>query len=253
MQNQNLNEKYEEFHKDAVMQTSIINSNNLVYRPVLPFIDKYLQPDMKVLDIGCGLGTVSLYIANKGNEVLGIDISEKALDAAQRSADFLGVENITFQAGDFFDAEFQEKFDFVIAIGVLEHLVDDSKALWRINQLMNPGAILYLMVTSKKSHLHRLRMAFLKEDSFDISVGHLRRYLPVDLTSKLEEQGLSIVEIKETESILREFLFITPVGNKILHFPGSSLVLRVITVLDNLLAKTIDPATIYIVARKRVL
>ena len=68
MKNQNLKEKYEEFHKNAGIQRRVVSSKNFTYHIVFSVIDKYLQPDMKVLDVGCGVGTISLYVANKGNE-----------------------------------------------------------------------------------------------------------------------------------------------------------------------------------------
>ncbi|GAH13533.1 unnamed protein product [marine sediment metagenome] len=62
-------EKYEEFHKNASIQTKVVDSKNFTYHIVLSFIDKYLQPDMKVLDIGCGVGTISIYVANKKDSI----------------------------------------------------------------------------------------------------------------------------------------------------------------------------------------
>lgn len=92
MKNQNLKETYEEYHKNAGIQREIIGRYNFDYHFVLSFIDRYLRRGMRVLDIGCGRGTISLYVASKGNEVLGIDISEEAIDAAQRSAGLLGIK-----------------------------------------------------------------------------------------------------------------------------------------------------------------
>ena len=63
--------KYEGFHSGTTAQHKIISSNNFTYRHVVHFIDKYLKRQMKVLDIGCGAGTLCFYIASKGNQVMG--------------------------------------------------------------------------------------------------------------------------------------------------------------------------------------
>ncbi len=245
-----IKEKYEEFHKNAGIQTKVVDTKNFTYHIVLSFIDKYLQPDMKVFDIGCGVGTISLYVANKGNEVLGTDISEKAVSVAQKSAELLGIKNVSFKAMDFLDAELQGRFDLIIINGVLEHLVDDRKALKKIHRLLNHKGFLYLMVPSIKSPLHRLRMAIFKRDSFDISVGHLHRYSQADLILMLEESGFSIVEIKGSEGQLREFLFLTSFGNRLLPYAALPSVRDIITMLDNLMVKTIGASAINIIAKK---
>lgn len=151
-----IKEKYEEFHKNAGVQTKIVDKNNFTYHIVLSFIDKYLQPEMKVLDIGCGVGSISLYVADKGNEVLGIDISEKAVNAAQRSAEILGVKNASFKAINFLDTDLQEKFDFIIFNNVIEHLPDDESAPQKIYKLLEMDGILFLSTCLDSDPLHRL-------------------------------------------------------------------------------------------------
>lgn len=59
----------------------------------------------KVLDIGCGAGRVALHFQEKGHEVVGIDISQAAVDASRkrgvREAHFMSAENLEFPENTF--------------------------------------------------------------------------------------------------------------------------------------------------------
>ena len=73
----------------------------------------------KVLDIGCGEGFYSIYLASKGFDVLGIDISENAIKYAKENAEKAGVK-IRFKVMDLKDlSELNEKFDFVLEWAIL--------------------------------------------------------------------------------------------------------------------------------------
>ena len=76
--------------------------------------------DARVLDCFCHNGSFSLHAAKYGaSSVLGVDISEEALEVARRNAALNGFENVTFEAHNCFDllhelTDAGEKFDLVI-------------------------------------------------------------------------------------------------------------------------------------------
>lgn len=77
-----------------------------------------LKPGMSVLDLGCGYGTLGIYLAkNYGVSVVGVSISEEQIKFAQRHSVGLNCE---FRYCDY--REMDEKFDRVIGIGILEHV-----------------------------------------------------------------------------------------------------------------------------------
>jgi len=73
---------------------------------------------MKVLDLGCGDGTTALPAAERGADVLGVDIARNLVDAGNRRAREKGMCNIHFQQGDGTDlAGLSDKtFDLVVSI-----------------------------------------------------------------------------------------------------------------------------------------
>ena len=81
-----------------------------------------LKPNLKVLDIGSGWGTLALEIAKQSKcEVLGITLSENQLEYSKKKAKELNLENqARFELIDY--RELNEKFDRVVSVGMLEHV-----------------------------------------------------------------------------------------------------------------------------------
>ena len=87
-----------------------------------------LPKDSFVLDAGCGTGRCSFPIASLGFKVIGIDISEKAIEVARQEAEKAKL-SITFQEGDIEALPFEDNtFDIVFCGGVLHHFPDSTKA-----------------------------------------------------------------------------------------------------------------------------
>jgi len=78
-----------------------------------------LEPGMKLLDIGCGWGTMACYLAkNYGVEVVGITISEQQKKVAEERCKNLSVE---IRLQDYRDLG-EQKFDRIVSIGMYEHV-----------------------------------------------------------------------------------------------------------------------------------
>ena len=98
-------------------------------RPLLvEYMQKGLIPKGKALDICCGAGTNTVYLAQNGFEVTGIDISKTALEMAKKKAHQAKV-NINFLTESFIDLSFSdEEFDFVFDMGCFHHVeVEDRQ------------------------------------------------------------------------------------------------------------------------------
>jgi len=81
-----------------------------------------LRPGQRVLDIGCGWGSMALYLAQVADvEVLGITLAEEQLKVARERAEAAGLAGrVRFELQDYRDV--QGKFDRIVSVGMMEHV-----------------------------------------------------------------------------------------------------------------------------------
>ena len=105
-----------------------------------------LKPGQKVLDIGCGWGGMSLYLAKHFDvEVLGITLSREQLDLAQKragDADLKG--SVRFELRDY--REVTGQFDRIVSIGMFEHVGVQyfEQFFGKIRALLTPDGVALL-------------------------------------------------------------------------------------------------------------
>ena len=81
-----------------------------------------IKPNQKVLDIGCGWGSLAIDIAKRTNcEVTGITLSENQFNYCVKKAKDLNLENqVNFKLIDY--RQLDEKFDRIVSVGMFEHV-----------------------------------------------------------------------------------------------------------------------------------
>src|SRR5215469_15923633 len=92
---------------------------------------------MRVLDIGCGVGDVSLLAARlvgAAGNVLGVDRASSSVDTARRRVASLGVTNVQFEQADLATFEGDQEFDAVIGRLVLLYLPNPATVLRRLSR-----------------------------------------------------------------------------------------------------------------------
>jgi len=96
----------------------------------------------EVLNVGCGIGVASAYIARKyGCHVVGVDISEKMIEWSRRRAREEKVEaKVEFRTADVLDLPFEaDRFDIVFAESVLVFVEDKAQAIRECVRVTRPG------------------------------------------------------------------------------------------------------------------
>jgi ubiquinone/menaquinone biosynthesis C-methylase UbiE len=99
---------------------------------------------MHVLDVGCGVGDVSLLAAGlvgENGSVLGIDRASSSLETARRRAKFYGVTHATFVEGDLTTFEPNQMFDMLVGRLVLLYIPDPASAVRRLSRFVRPGGV----------------------------------------------------------------------------------------------------------------
>jgi ubiquinone/menaquinone biosynthesis C-methylase UbiE len=94
-----------------------------------------------VLDIGCGTGHPSLYIAEDVGSIIGIDRSEKMIEIARARSSRSEINNVVFEVGNAEDLRFSDNsFDAVVLCGSLATFSDKKKALQEIKRVLKKSA-----------------------------------------------------------------------------------------------------------------
>jgi SAM-dependent methyltransferase len=104
-----------------------------------------LAPTARVLDIGCGPGTITADLAARvpDGDVVGIDAAGDVLAMARAEADRRGQANVRFEVGDAYELGFEdETFDVVHAHQVMQHLSDPVAALTEMRRVCRPGGLI---------------------------------------------------------------------------------------------------------------
>jgi SAM-dependent methyltransferase len=153
---------------------NFIPLKNYMFYCLEQMIDHYqLQPPF--LDVGCGIGDLSCYLAGKNWQGKSIDFSETAIEKAQKNLKKFPL--ITVKNKSLFEEK--EKFKTILMWDILEHLEEDEIALQKIHTLLLEGGHLLLAIPSNPSEWRW-------DDDF---YGHYRRYSAQDISDKLIRAG----------------------------------------------------------------
>ncbi len=238
---------YEKYHSNRKAEKRIIKDKDFTHRLFIQILSDRLSGFNRVLDIGCGTGTMSFYFSGRGIDTIGIDVSKNAIEIAKRNAKKLGLSAKTkFFVADFPKSKPSGQFDLIICTEVLEHLKDDSKAISEIHDLLKKGGMVLFSSPLNTSVLYRLNLTTF----FDKDVGHLRRYDEMEFIRIIKKSGLDIVKVKKAQGLLRDFLFVFPIGNFFVKFANRfSFLSDTLTFIDNLLLP-LGAADIIVLAKK---
>ena len=102
-----------------------------------------LRPGMRLLDVGCGPGSITAGLAKRvaPGETIGIDASQSVIDTARSLRD-PALGSLTFEVGSIYEPRFPPaSFDAVFAHQVLQHLRRPVDALVQIRKLLKPGGV----------------------------------------------------------------------------------------------------------------
>lgn len=162
----------------------------------------YLEPGLKVLDFGCGPGTISIGLAEAvaPAEVHGIDMEPSQIDLARMFARRYGRDNATFHVGDVTAMPFGDGFfDVAHCQNLLMHVPDTRAVLREVKRVLKPGGIIAgreMISASSFTHpdFEVLRKAWdMFEDLLAADEGHPQ--MGKDMKTHFIEAGLADIRV----------------------------------------------------------
>jgi carbamoyltransferase len=124
-------------------------------------LNEQIPYDARVVEIGCGTGQLTNFLAIAHRSALGTDMCLNSLKLAQRFKTTHGIERATFAQMNLFRPALRDGFfDFVISNGVLHHTSDPRQAFARICRLAKPGGHVLVGLYNRYSRrIHYARRA----------------------------------------------------------------------------------------------
>jgi 2-polyprenyl-6-hydroxyphenyl methylase/3-demethylubiquinone-9 3-methyltransferase len=174
-------------------------------------------PGLRLLDVGCGAGLASEWLARKGAVVTGLDAAGAALEAARAHAAAAGL-SIDYREGRPEEFAPDEGFDAVISLEVVEHVTPEERGVFcaSLARLVRPGGAVVL------STLNRTPRAWMMAK---LGAEYLLRWLPVgthdwrlfprpsELAALLRAAGLAVEDVAGlTPSLSGGFVVTRDVG-----------------------------------------
>jgi ubiquinone/menaquinone biosynthesis C-methylase UbiE len=106
------------------------------------YLLSHLAPDAKILDVGCGPGTITADLADRvpQGHATGIDAAREIIDQARAATGDRG--NLDFATGDVYALDYPDgSFDVVHAHQLVQHLGDPVRALREMRRVTRPGGL----------------------------------------------------------------------------------------------------------------
>ena len=95
----------------------------------------------RVLEYGCGTGSLAFSLSEEAGRVIGIDISDVAIEQARRAARLRGMKNVEFVVNNAEAMNLPDKHvDVVVGSGIVHHL-DIPKSMSEVRRVLSPGGI----------------------------------------------------------------------------------------------------------------
>jgi len=112
---------------------------------VAAFLAPHLRAGMRLLDCGCGPGSITVDLAHAvaPGEAIGIDFREDALAQGRALALERGIANVTFETASVYQLPYPDRsFDAAFACAVLQHLAAPLAALKEMRRVLKPGGVI---------------------------------------------------------------------------------------------------------------
>jgi 2-polyprenyl-3-methyl-5-hydroxy-6-metoxy-1,4-benzoquinol methylase len=167
-----------------------------IHRELYYFFRRYRRAEMNILDAGCGFGQYSYFILKKlrNAKLTGLDISEDHIEKAKYFFEKAGFENADFRTADLLHFTDPDKFDLIISVDVMEHILEDETVFRNFYTSLHPHGMLLISTPSDQggSDVH-------SENEGSFIDEHVRNgYSVSEIRDKLLRAGFERIDARYT-------------------------------------------------------
>lgn len=175
-----------------------------LYEPQNDFLMKNIITTGKILDVGCGMGQyVDFIYSNHNKDIKGIDLSDVP-------------KNDRIVNADYCTHNFEEKFDCIYSLSVLEFIPDTLQVLKKMNSDLNSNGTLIFTVPTWKFNLFNIQRNFIYRWTFGKFCPY-HCYSPKQIKNLLNESGFELLEMKGYMCfVMFDLLLLLKVFNKLI-------------------------------------
>ncbi len=117
------------------------------YEKKLGITRKYLKPEHRVFEFGCGTGSTALLHAPYVEHIVATDFAKNMIAIGKRNKNEQGIENVDFQVADILTDDFgTQSFDVILGLNILHLMENVDQPLRKCRELLKPGG--YLITSS---------------------------------------------------------------------------------------------------------
>ena len=132
--------------------------NGWIFSQICPYLGR------EVLEVGCGNGNFTVFLAEQASRVVAVDLNEKYVKEAKTR--LKGKRGVEVLVADATQIQWELRFDTVVMLDVLEHIENDANMLLQLGSCLNPGGKLIIKVPALECLYSPM----------DKAIGHYRRY-----------------------------------------------------------------------------
>ncbi len=172
-----------------------------------------LKPNDKILEIGCGIGSVVFELSRKGYDITGMDLSREAIEYGRRK---YGDIRLEVQAAEALPYE-DESFDVVLSFDLLEHIARVDRHISEVYRVLRMDGFYLFQTPNKYSNVI---FETLYHKTLKWRRAHPSLHTPRQLRRRLTRSGFQIQFVKMNpinEFTLRKLKKLGPIAHIVKH------------------------------------
>ena len=154
---------------------------------------------LKILDVGCGGGLLSIPLAKLGAQVTALDGGVNNIKIARDKALESNIDNINFICAPIENHDDNEKYDVIICLEMIEHVDDQNMLLKKLSHILKPNG-LFILSTLNKTYLSWFLSIYMAENIVSLLPKHTHDYekfiKPEKISQVLEQCNVILKDIK---------------------------------------------------------